>query len=79
MPRRSKELGAMYGNGDGVPEDDAAAYAWYSLSAASGHDDALAQREILKRDLTPEQLEKGETMAREISKPLEKQKAEKAE
>ena len=30
-------LGAMYDNGEGVPEDDAEAVRWYRLAAEQGH------------------------------------------
>ena len=33
-------LGVMYANGEGVPEDDAEAARWYRLAADQGHADA---------------------------------------
>jgi TPR repeat protein len=65
----------MYRMGDGVPEDDVAAYAWLSVAAASGHDEGRKYRDIIKGILTPSQLEKGQVMAREISERIEKRKA----
>ena len=62
----------MYYFGKGVPEDDVAAYAWLSVAAASGDDKARKNRDIIKRRLTPSQLEKGQVMAREISERIEK-------
>ena len=36
-------LGAMYANGDGVPEDDAEAVRWYRLAADQGDADRPEQ------------------------------------
>ena len=69
----------MYVNGRGVPKDDVAAYAWYSVAATSGDYNAPKKRDAIKRSLTPSQLEKGEVMAREISERIEKRKAEEGE
>ena len=59
-----RSLGRMYAEGKGVPEDDVAGYAWYSVGKGE-----------LSLRLTPSQLEKGEAMAREISERIEKRKA----
>jgi TPR repeat protein len=69
----------MYATGEGVPEDDVAAYAWLSVAAASGHDDGRKNRDRIKRDLTPSQLDRGQVMAREIFERIEKRKAAKGE
>jgi len=37
-------LGVMYNNGQGVPQDDKAALKWYSLAAEQGRADALRGR-----------------------------------
>ena len=70
-------LGVMYAKGEGVPEDDVAAYAWFSVAAASGDDDGLFNRDRIKGYLTPSQIDRGQVMAREISKRIEKRKAAK--
>ena len=72
-------LGGMYSFGQGVPEDGVPAYAWLSVAVASGHDHSRKYRDIIKHELTPSQLEKGEAMAREISERIEKRKAAEAE
>jgi hypothetical protein len=64
----------MYDKGEGVPEDDVAAYAWFSVAAASGEDDGRKNRDSIKGILTPSQLEKGQVMAREIFERIEKRK-----
>ena len=73
------QLGWMYRMGDGVPEDDVAAYAWFSVAAASGDDGGRKNRDSIKRKLTPSQLEKGQALAREIFERMEKRKAAEGE
>jgi hypothetical protein len=58
-----------------VPQDDVAAYAWYSVAVASGDDSVRKYRDKRKRKLTPSQRQKGEVMAREIYERIEKRKA----
>jgi hypothetical protein len=62
-----------------VPEDSVAAYAWWSVAAASGHDDARKLRDWIKDELTPSQLEKGQVMAREIYERIERRKEAKGQ
>jgi TPR repeat protein len=40
-PEAQFRLGVMYGNGDGVTLDHAAAVAWFEKAAAQGHENAL--------------------------------------
>ena len=72
-------LGLMYDDGYGVAEDDVEAYAWFSVAGAGGDKDARKNRDIIKRDLTPTQLERGQALAKEIFERIEKRKAAKAE
>ena len=65
--------------GRGVTKDDVAAYAWFSVAAASGDGYGRHHRDMIKGKLTPSQLEKGQVMAREISERIEKRKAAKTE
>ena len=37
LARAQHNLGLMYANGEGVPQDDVLAYAWWNLAAAQGH------------------------------------------
>ena len=77
--RALDDLGLMYDKGEGVPEDDVAAYTWYSVAAASGDDEDRHNRDIIKDELTPSQLEKGQVIAREIFERIEKRKAAEGE
>ena len=67
-------LGVRYANGEGVPEDDVTAYAWFSVTATSGNWFGRDSRDRIKGDLTPSQLEKGQAMAKEIFERIQKQK-----
>ena len=57
-------LGVMYVNGDGVSQDYVLAYMWFYIAGSYGHKNAVANREILKQEMTLSQLEKAEEMAR---------------
>ena len=73
------DLGLAYATGRGVPEDDVAAYAWWSVAAASGDDEDRKVRDSLKGELSPAQIDRGEMMATEISERSEKRKAAEAQ
>lgn len=59
-------LGKMYANGTGVPQDDAEAYAWFSVAAAGGNVGAVKNRGIAASNLTAEQLSKAQKRATEL-------------
>jgi len=67
-------LGVMYAEGRGVPKDDAMAYAWLNLAAASGDERARNNHDIIKKEMTPSQIEKGQALAREIFDRIQKRK-----
>jgi TPR repeat protein len=46
-------LGVMYANGEGVAENDAEAYFWLSLAAATGTERDRQYRDEIKAQLTP--------------------------
>ena len=54
----------MYGNGEGVPKDNVNAYAWYNVGSANGYDGASKNRDLIAKEMTPEQIAK----AQELSK-----------
>jgi uncharacterized protein len=55
----------MYANGEGVPQDYAAAHMWFNLAAASGNKNAVKARNIVAAELTPAQVAEAQTLARE--------------
>jgi TPR repeat protein len=58
-------LGVMYANGQGVPQDYIQASMWVNLAAAQGQEEAVKGREILTKEMTPEQIAEAQRLARE--------------
>ena len=65
-------LGAMYNNGQGVPQDYVAAHMWFNLAAASGdklavevRERAAEGRERVAKEMTPAQIAEAQKLARE--------------
>ena len=63
-------LGFMYDNGQGVPQDYVAAHMWYNLSAAGSppgedRDRAVENRDIVAKRMTPAQIAEAQRLARE--------------
>ena len=58
-------LGGMYVNGQGVIQNYTRAYMWYSISASLGFEDAVKNRDIIAKEMTPLQIEKAKMLARE--------------
>ncbi len=50
-------LGGMYERGQGVPQDAQQALVWYSLSAATGDEQAIRKKAALETTLAPGQVE----------------------
>jgi TPR repeat protein len=67
--RAQHNLGLMYGEGRGVPQDYVLAHMWFSLSAenSSGeiHDDAVQHLDVAESRMTPTQIAEAERLARE--------------
>ena len=58
-------LGAMYAEGKGVPQDQVLAHMWFNLSAAQGDGNAVTNRDITARLMTPDQLAEAQRLTRE--------------
>ncbi len=58
-------LGVMYREGQGVPQDDVQAYLWMNVAAAQGHELARINRDRLTKQMTPVQLAEAQRLARE--------------
>ena len=65
-PNAQNNLGAMYYGGQGVPKDEARAYAWASLAVAQGETNARAVIDYLHKNLTPAQLSEGQKLRGEL-------------
>ena len=57
-------LGLMYVNGQGVPQDYVSAHMWWNLSGSNGHKDAVKERNIVEKKMSPSQIEKAQELAR---------------
>ena len=58
-------LGFMHYEGRGVPQDDVQAHMWFNLAAAQGNDNAVANRDIAAKKMTPAQIAEAQQLARE--------------
>ena len=58
-------LAYMYANGEGVPENDVQAYKWWNLAAAQGHADAKANKAIVEKKMTREQIAEAQKLSAE--------------
>ena len=58
------KLGVSYGMGRGVPKDYALAHMWWNLSGLKGNKNALKSIHILEKEMTQQQIEKAQEMAK---------------
>jgi TPR repeat protein len=58
-------LGRMYEEGEGVRRDYVLAYMWLDLSATGGNRQAREARDKLAQKMSPDQIAKGQRLARE--------------
>jgi S1-C subfamily serine protease len=65
------DLGWCYDNGEGVPQDYVEAYSWYNLAAAQGNTNAIYNRNILVKSMTPDQIAEAQELTREFKPQTE--------
>ncbi len=58
-------LGVMYGDGEGVPQDYVQAHLWFNLAAAQGQEQAKKNRDIVAEKMTPAQIAEAQRLARD--------------
>ena len=58
-------LGVMYYNGEGVPEDTVNAYAWCSIAAAQGDTSAKELKELVTGRMVRSQIAEAQKLSRE--------------
>ena len=68
-------LGAMYVEGWGVARDMVQAYAWISLAAEQEQDVAIAMKEQIATEMTPDQIAVGEALAAGYRRQIENRSA----
>ena len=54
-----------YGLGGRVPQDYVEGHKWLNLAAAAGHTEAGETRELVEKEMTPEQIAEAQRLARE--------------
>ncbi len=59
-------LGVMYGEGKGVPQNYKLAYVWSSLAAAQGNENAIKNRDLSEKRMSPQQLSEAQDLAAQI-------------
>ncbi len=69
-PIAQYDLGVAYHNGEGVPQDYVQAHRWFNLAASrfppgKHRDQAVKNRDIVAKRMTPAQLFEAQTLARE--------------
>lgn len=63
--RAQSNLGNMYYNGRGVPQNYVSAYMWWNLAAAQGHENTQANRDIVQRRMTSADITRAQKLAEE--------------
>jgi len=58
-------LGVMYGNGLGVPQDYIRAHMWWNIAASSGYKEAVSGRNAISKGMTPAEISTAQKLARE--------------
>ncbi len=56
-------LGVMYDKGQGVPQNYIEAHKWYNLAATKGDKDAVKNRDIVAKKMTPTDVSKAQHLA----------------
>ena len=64
LARAQSNLGVMYANGEGVPEDAVYAYAWLSIAAAQGDTNAKEGKDLVTKLMTQAQITEAGPVAR---------------
>jgi len=57
-------LGSKYQSGNGATRDYTQAHMWFKISATQGNESACDNRDVVARQMTPEQIAEAERLAR---------------
>jgi tetratricopeptide (TPR) repeat protein len=63
--KAQQNLGVMYSNGHGVIQDYTRAHMWWNIAASQGDKYSVKNRDSIAKKMTPSQIEKAQTLARE--------------
>ena len=68
-------LGNMYYKGKGVPKDYVMAHMYWNLASVDGNKNAIENRDLIAKEMTPSQIEESQKLAREwMTKKREREK-----
>ena len=59
------QLGHMYSEGRGALKDSVLAYVWWNIAASQYEHDAARKRDIIEKEMTPEQRTRAQKLSRE--------------
>ena len=68
-------LGLMYANGRGVPQDYVEAHKWLNLAATQGIKPAFENRNLVAKEMTPADVSLAQELAREWRAAYQKRKS----
>ena len=57
-------MGLMHDKGKGVPQDYVLAHMWWNIAGSNGDKNAVTSKNTVEKDMTPQQIEKAQEMAR---------------
>ena len=61
-------LGVMYHNGQGVPQDNICSHAWFNIAASNGSDLGAGNRDKVVKEMTKDQIAEAQRLVRECVK-----------
>ena len=64
--RAQYKLGLLYLRGQGVIQSSESAYAWWSVAASNGHEEAQKYKDSAQQQMTPKQIATGQGIAKQI-------------
>ena len=63
-------LGGIYANGKGVPQDYVTSYAWYNIASANGDTEAATWKDNTAKQLTLAQITQAQALSRTLSSQI---------
>jgi TPR repeat protein len=55
----------MYKDGSGIPKNKVLAYVWWNIAAAEGIEVAVNNRDLIEKDMTPNQIAEAQELSKE--------------
>ncbi len=58
-------LGVVYANRSGTPKNKVLAHVWWNIAAAEGIEVAVNNRDLIEKDMTPNQIAEAQELSKE--------------